>query len=307
MSLTEDKITFGKYKDLTLDKMLRDRNYCNWLVKQEWFKNQYSYLYTRVSEYNPSINFLKNNIEFQCSSINDFIQTYPYFNLNKLEELKIELTINEKKCYTYYLKCIDELRNKIIDNMTLDIKAPTNLMNKFEKKYGISRDIFKEFLTSNELKTLTKIMEDIKKAGGKEYKGGKAYLIAKERSVDQEKYWEGVLKTKYGDQIGTQYKYRNCFFDFINIREGIVYECKLNLKDFNTDQYNKYLSVLNTFRMVYLIGKDTIIDIHKNTIFTTSPKGIFSHLAKTDNENKFDKLIETFSIKVLGNIEDYFK
>ena len=51
--LTENDITFGKYKDLTLTELLKDREYCGWLLKQDWFERQYEYLYNRVKMYVP--------------------------------------------------------------------------------------------------------------------------------------------------------------------------------------------------------------------------------------------------------------
>ena len=61
------------------------------------------------------------------------------------------------------------------------------------------------------------VKEDIKKEGGIEYKGAKSFLIAKKNSQNQENFWEQILKEKYGEDIGTQFKYENCIFDFINI------------------------------------------------------------------------------------------
>ena len=59
MSLNLDTITFGKYKNGTLQQVLKDRPYCIWLLQQDWFKNNYEYLYNRVNEYNPLFFFLQ--------------------------------------------------------------------------------------------------------------------------------------------------------------------------------------------------------------------------------------------------------
>ena len=56
--LSQDTITFGKYKNGTLQQLLKDRKYCAWLQEQTWFQEQYSYLFEKVKEYNPSIHFL---------------------------------------------------------------------------------------------------------------------------------------------------------------------------------------------------------------------------------------------------------
>ena len=59
MSLNSDTITFGKYKNGTLHQVLKDRSYCVWLLKQEWFKNNYEYLHNRVQEYEPLVYFFQ--------------------------------------------------------------------------------------------------------------------------------------------------------------------------------------------------------------------------------------------------------
>lgn len=45
--LTNETITFGKYKGAALALMMRDRSYCVWLLEQDWFKNSYEF-YTIV-------------------------------------------------------------------------------------------------------------------------------------------------------------------------------------------------------------------------------------------------------------------
>ena len=89
--LNINSITFGKYKNKTVEEMLKDRKYCKWLVEQEFFKN-YEYLYNKVLEYEPQKLFIKDNIdEKDC-----FIEKYKYFNLLSLDKLKIDLKEAEK-------------------------------------------------------------------------------------------------------------------------------------------------------------------------------------------------------------------
>ena len=33
--------------------MLKDRNYCSWLIEQDWFLKNYEYLHNRLKEYCP--------------------------------------------------------------------------------------------------------------------------------------------------------------------------------------------------------------------------------------------------------------
>lgn len=302
MQLDENTITFGKYKDKDFKILLKDRKYCEWLVKQEWFKNNYEYLYNKVSEYNPK-NFFHTKPEYKTENVNieHFIMEYPYFYLKPLEDLKINLSEDEKICYKFYIKKIEELKNQIGDNINpFDIKAPKSWLKKFEDTYKIKRETFKDFLNSNELPNIPYIIEDIKKQGGLIYKGAKSYLIAKEKSLIQEKFWENILKKYYGEDIGTQYKFKNCFFDFINIKLNTLYECKLGIKDFNKKQYDKYCLTLGTYKFIYLISTDCIIDIDKKTLFTIDKEKYLNEINSKD-------LIKGFQIKILNSIEDFFK
>jgi hypothetical protein len=95
--LNINSITFGKYRGKTLDVMLKDRDYCKWLVNEEWFQTNYEYLYNRVSEYNPITYFIpENTIEKE-----NFIDNYTYFNLKSIDEIDneglISLTDIEKR------------------------------------------------------------------------------------------------------------------------------------------------------------------------------------------------------------------
>lgn len=312
-TLSEDTITFGKYKDLTLTEMLRDRKYCSWLLQQEWFSTQYEYLYNRVKNHNPRPYFVTKppysiNIE---SSLENFLANYEYFHLCPVKELQIKLSKTERRCYKFYLKTIKSLENKIIENSEkgenpYNIKAPTSWLKKFEDKYSISRDIFKEFLSCYDLPNLPYIVEDIKKMGGIEYKGAKSFLIAKEKSLKQEKFWEDILKSYYGEDIGTQYKFRNCFFDFIQIKTNTLYECKLNMKDFNEDQHNKYITTLGAFSIVYLIGNDCIVDLKDQLIYTTDPDKYSGYFLTLKEPSKFDNLVKNFPIIEITDIDEYF-
>ena len=217
MELNINLITVGKYKDKYLQDMLKDRNYCKWIIQQDWFKESYEYLYNKVKEYDPKVYF------YNEREIINFIDDYKYFNFTPVDELKITLSESELLCYTFYLKTIDDLKTKIKVRMTknddniYDITAPSKWLQKFENETELKREDFKAFITSYELPNITSILEDIKITGGIEYKGSQSFKIAKKRSNEQERYWEVILKEKYKDLLGTQFKYENCIFDFINI------------------------------------------------------------------------------------------
>jgi hypothetical protein len=60
--LTNESITFGKYKGYTLEHILKDRSYCSWLLEQDWFQNGYEYIYNRVKDYKTEKYYLKDII-----------------------------------------------------------------------------------------------------------------------------------------------------------------------------------------------------------------------------------------------------
>ena len=310
MELNIDTITFGKYKNKTLKDMLKDRKYCKWFLNEPELKTKYEYIYNKVKEYEPRIYFLP--IQELIDSDN-FLDKYIYFNLTPIDKLALNLTDNEKKCYKFYLQTIDELKQKILDRIEdakenpYDIKAPVKWLQKFENDYGLKREEFKEFINSYELPNIPYIIEDIKKEGGIVYKGANSFNIAKERSNEQEKFWGNILKEKYGEDIGVQYKYENCIFDFLNISSNTIYECKLNIKDFNEEQYKKYLLILNKYKILYLIDKDCIIDIDNKTIYTLNTEKYLIYISKIplmQKPNKFDEIIVDFKIKEIKVIYD---
>lgn len=305
--LTKETITFGKYKNNTINTVLKDRNYCKWLLDQEFFETNYPYLYSRIKNYNPLDFFLNNIIQDDKST---FIHKYKFFNLKKVDEILLDLNEDEKKCYNYYLKIISILKNKIIqridnlDNNIYDIKAPSKWLQKFEEEYNIKRDVLKKFLNTYSLPNIPYIIEDIKKEGGMEYKGAKSFKIAKKNSEEQEKKWEGILKDKFGEDICVQFKYDNCIFDFLNINTNTIYECKLNLKDFNEAQYDKYCIVMKKYKIKYLINNDCIVDIYNNKIFTINKLKYDIEIINLNTKTKFDN-IKHFKINHVNNLHDY--
>lgn len=311
MELNADIITFGKYKNKTIKDILRDRKYCKWFLEQNELKIKYEYIYNKIKEYDPKIYFLP--IEELIIS-EEFIDRYKYFNLTSVDNLGINLNTDEKKCYIFYVKIIDELKQKILDRIEneeinpYDIKAPTKWLQRFENETELKRETFKEFINAYELPNIPYIIEDIKKEGGLVYNGANSFNIAKERSLKQEKFWENILKKKYGEDIGIQYKYENCIFDFIHIPGNILYECKLNIKDFNEEQYSKYLLILNKYKIFYLIDIDCIIDIENKKIFTINEEKYILYQAKIPllkKNNIFIEMIANFKVEKISILEEY--
>lgn len=309
--LNKNSITFGKYKGSTLDRVLRDRNYCNWLLTQDWFLEKYEYLYNRIREYEPRSYFV--TLEYDESK--DFLDRYTYFNLVKPENLKIELLTVDLECYKYYISVIETIKDKIYTRLEndednpYDIKAPTSWLKKFEEEYGIPRTDFKEFIDAYDLPNIPYIIERIKKEGGITYNGANSYLIAKNKSENQEKWWEEILRSKYGEDIGVQFKYENCIFDFINISTKTIFECKLGLKDFNEAQHTKYKIALKEFRIIYLISRDCVIDMEKKSLYTINKKKYKKYISQIPENKKqsyLDVLITNFDIIKIENIESLF-
>jgi hypothetical protein len=308
MSLLKDSITFGKYDGKTLGIMLRDRQYCKWILQQDWFQNNYVYLYNRVKEYNP-LSFFINQTE--CKD--DFLSSYNFFNLN--EPPVQNITEDENRCYQFYYEAVMKLKEQIQNNIEneeenpFNIKTPNKWLQQFEFHTGITREVLKEFLSAYELPNLPYIIEDIKKQGGIVYNGANSFKIAKERSRQQEEWWEGVLKNRYGEDINAQYKFKNCFFDFINIATNTIFECKLNLKDFNEEQFEKYKMILDRYRIIYLINTDCVIHISKKVIYTSDPPKYFLYLSQLPYNKKLsylDSLIKEFKIIKVTDISTLF-
>lgn len=312
MSLNQDTITFGKYDGKSLDFMLRDRSYCKWLLEQPWFKNNYVYLYNRVKEYNP-LSFFLNQSETKTEN-DDFLNNYRFFNLNSPPIQNISEL--ENRCYQFYYQTIMKFKEQIQYNIEVenegnpfDIKLNKKWLQQFESDTGINRDTLKEFLSAYELPNIPYIIEDIKKQGGITYQGANSFKIAKERSLEQEAWWERILKQKYGEDISAQFKFKNCFFDFINIATNTIFECKLNLKDFNEEQYEKYKVILNRYRIIYLIGTDCVIHIGKKVMYTTDPPKYFLYVSQLQYNKKLsylDDLIREFKIVRVTDISSLF-
>jgi len=306
--LTTDTITFGKYKNQTINEILKDRSYCSWLLEQDWFQKNYEYLFNRVKEYDPKIYFL-NPLEEE----GNFLDTYIYFNLTPIETLTLELTEQEKTCYSYYLKMISELKQKIQERSeegkpnTFDIKAPVNWLKRFEKETGFSRQDFKSFLNSYELPNIPYIVKDIKKEGGIAYLGCDSFNIAKKRSLEQEDWWENILKNEYGEDLGSQFKFENCIFDFTLIDSNTILEVKLGIKDFDKKQYEKYIKTLDKYNIIYLIDRDCIINMSQRKIYTTDIIKYQVVIHKLSSSNKLAKIISNYEFVEIDNIQNSIK
>lgn len=250
MSL-ENIVPFGKYKDKDVQTLLRDRGYCVWFLTQEKLCERYSSLRERIVEA---------EIVFRACLRGE---GEPPFDLIDPSSTPIFLTDQEKVMYAYYyslsMKLKDEMEKSVYTGTPYLIKTPKNWLQTFEAQTGLKREDFKSFLASFDLDNITTIVEKVRAMGGMKYNGAKSYIIAKERSVAQEKWWEKKLRETYGNTVNAQYTLQSdacdtCTFDFVDHTRKIVWECKLGVKDFVASQYEKYVALLPDYKIIYLIG-----------------------------------------------------
>ena len=301
--LDKNLLTFGKYKNSRIQTVLRDRSYCEWFLSQPELANKYEFLYNTIKEYDPKVYF---HPAIQ-SETGDFIKDYLYFNLTQPDNLGVKLGYVDSVCYNFYLSEIKLLKDKIINNSLVNqynIKAPTKWLQKFETETGLKRECFKEFLSAHELPNIPYIIEDIKKQGNIVYNGARSFIIAKERSMIQESIWRFVLKSKYGEDVSEQFKYKKCIFDFLNISTNTIYECKLTMGDFNRAQHDKYIRTLNEYKLLYLFGIDAVFDIHSKKLYTTD--ALKYQLAMTSIvDETLREIIKDVVVEEISNIENF--
>lgn len=311
--LSETYIPFGKYCGMSIDVLLKDRGYCNWLLQEPWFQN-YAYLYKRVQEYDPKSFFLPENPQTSFKDPQDFLENFPYFNLTKPENLKIQLPDFFITAYNFYLQLIQNLKNKILVNIgkenVYNVVAPSKFLKKFEIETGLERIVLKTFLEQHDLPNILKILERIKKEGGLKYKGNKGWLIAKERSEDQEQWWLTRMKDVFQDDVSFQFNFQGSCFDFLHIKKKLLFECKLNIKDFSEEQYKRYLTTVGYYEIIYLIKKNTIIHIPRKKVYTEDDTTIFKlkqSMKIPSIKTKFDDMIADFQIENVKNIIDVLR
>lgn len=314
MKLTVDTVTFGKHKGSTLQTLLKDRQYCGYLLSQDWFKESYTYLHARIEEHRP-LDYFLHQVEEEDKSA-ELVFRYRPFLLKTVEDVRessLCLTPEELQCYAWYREAVSKLRDKVKDRVRLgvsdpyNIKAPPKYLQKFEEETGLKREALKEFQASYDLRGITSIVEDMKKEAGIDFKATKGFIIAKERSDKQEKFWSKVLKNYYKEHVSEQFKLDNCKFDFINIRTNTIFEAKLGFKDFNEKQYLKYKLILDRFKLVYLIGETTLIDLSKGVIYTTDYASVIEHqvnIPLSEKSTYLDEMIFDFEIEPVTAVEE---
>lgn len=324
MALNKDTITFGKYKGKTTRDILRDRNYCRWFLSEDNMKIKYEYLYNRIKEYNPETYFIKPEFNVNDNheedtkkgvdkEIVDFMDDYKYFNLIEPENVEVGLlSENDMTCYEYYIKMIDNLKDRIYRRMEneeenpYNIKAPVRWLQCFETETKLSKATFKEFMHAHDLPNIPYIIKRIKAEGGIEYKGADSYNIAKARSVEQETWWETILKDSYGECVTPQFQYKKCIFDFLNIDSKTIFECKLGLKDFNEQQHKKYKIALSGYRIIYLIAKDCVVEMETENIYTSNPDVYTKYFEMVRKPTYLDEIIKDFDIVLIEDLSTIF-
>jgi uncharacterized protein (DUF3820 family) len=101
----ETLMKFGKYKNKPLSSLLKDDNYKNWILKQEWFKIQNDELFKFLKNYiEPKKTNERKNINFQDlpNDIKQLIFTKRYEIMKEEKQAQIDEKIKE---YPHVYKC----------------------------------------------------------------------------------------------------------------------------------------------------------------------------------------------------------
>ena len=320
--LTKTTFPIGKYRGADLSVVLRDRNYCKWLLNSHSdFETKYEYLYNRISDYNPLPELIT-----EVTSTGRFVDEYRMFNLREIEDVTLELTPSDIACFKWYRSIITNLKTCILERLENDhpqpyaIKAPIALKKRFFNETGLDPSILDEMTKAYDLPNIiSSVMKDIKNEAGVNYCGGSAFKIAKARSEHQEAFWETMLKMMYGESVDVQYEgVDKCIFDFINIESRTVFECKLGLTEFNVEQFKKYNSSLKQYNIVYIVGNnDTDIrsDHHNDYVIDMINKAIYVleslkadletyilNINNMKNPSYLDKMITKFEVIGVGEM-----
>ena len=137
--------------------------------------------------------------------------------------------------------------------------------------------------------------------------------------IKNEKFWEIILKEIYGEDIGVQYKYMDNIFDFIHIKSRTLFECKLGLKDFSKNQYEKYIQATSLtpspsgvdnkdqkYNIVYIFGYDCIVDLSRQILYTTNSDYYRIYFLTNKKPTELDEIIKNFPVIKLSSVKDYF-
>jgi len=317
-SLTKTTFPIGKYRGSDLSVVLRDRNYCKWLLTSHSdFETKYEYLYNRISEYNPL-----SELVAEVVPTGGFVDDYSMFNLKDISEVTLSLTPSDITCFQWYKGVLANLKTSILERIENEhpnpyaIKAPIALKKKFSNDTGLDPSVLDEMTKAYDLPNIISVvMKDIKREAGIDYSGGSAFKIAKARSEHQEAFWETMLKLMYGESVDVQYEgVDKCIFDFINIESQTVFECKLGFSEFNVEQFKKYNSALKCYSIVYIVGNndtdirsnhhnDYIVDMVNKAIYVLGTQQAdletyILNIVNMKNPSYLDELITEF--KVIG-------
>ena len=128
------KINFGKYCGKDIINIINDKDYKEWLLKQSFFKEQYTDIYNAVINYKKPINFLQECENNLCDDILEKIGNYfklpektsEYKNChNRLLHPKLDFFSFSWRNFNdydlnhndYYIPVLTEEKNNIIRGM----------------------------------------------------------------------------------------------------------------------------------------------------------------------------------------------
>ncbi|AGC02432.1 hypothetical protein H012_gp016 [Acanthamoeba polyphaga moumouvirus] len=181
---------------------------------------------------------------------------------------------------------------------------------------NINKLHFQKFYKKYKAVNLFKICEVIRNLGGHDSDFTSGYKLAQQKSKLQEQYWKNILEQKYKNKIIYQPPIENgCIFDFINNKDKIIYEAKLNLKDFVLKQFQKYKNQKPTYKIKYLLSNNAIWDCQNGNIyvqenlpleeFNTSPNSILIYFQEAKYIFGDGKIKSKINIIEVDNIMDY--
>lgn len=150
-------VSFGKYKGKSINELMKDNDYKNWLIKQSFFKNQYPDLYNAVINYKKPINLLEECEKNLCYDILEKIGEYfklPENNKN-YENCKSRILNPEISPFTWVWNNFNDYDlnhdDRYIPELTKEKNQIINVFNHRKKLYNVLVNDYKDnkFLKNN--------------------------------------------------------------------------------------------------------------------------------------------------------------
>lgn len=299
MELSQEIVSFGKFAGEHYSLLLRDVPYCEWCIENDVISEiNYPFLFQKIKEYNPLPSFFPKGIVYSMDTesfstsltstststttssssedidVDKFLDTFCYFHTQ--EPSFLEKYPTDVLCLKFFQERMKVLYKKIKKQREAG-KNPFNITGErylsiFEEQTKLPKKVYLNFTKCYKMNSYEEIIKFIKSLGGISYTINIGYTLGKENSKKQEEFWRKVLTDKWDYNVTPQFEYRRkskekCFFDFIHTENKVLYECKLNTKDFKQSQLDKYKESAPDFRILYLIRQDVVIYTKEKKVF----------------------------------------